>query len=56
MQFKLKKILIDENIKVLSLYKEKRDSECPILMNGGNCINEGFCYPEGEDQPNFNCQ
>lgn len=51
MRYDLMKKNVSESFKEATLYKEKKDILCPTPMNGGACINEGICYPEGISVP-----
>lgn len=51
MRYDLIKKNVSENLTEATLYKEGKDLLCPAPMNGGACLNEGICYPEGVPIP-----
>ena len=51
MRYDLIKKNVSEKLIEATLYKEGKDLLCPAPMNGGACLNEGICYPEGVPIP-----
>lgn len=51
MRYDFTKKNVSENLTEVTLYKEKKDLLCANLLNGGDCVNEGICYPEGMPIP-----